>query len=256
MATAALKANQDILDIIAKSDIDDTGLTLTGQLDRKQYEAVNKFLELAGAKWNRAAKRHMFQSGAKAKLDALLGSGEIVDEKKQYQAFYTPAAIAAALVETAGIKPGMSVLEPSAGEGAIALAARDAGAEVWCIELNPAAREALKGHGFRPNHNDFLTVEPQHALLVDRVLMNPPFTNDQDVKHVMHAFRFLKPGGSLYAIMSPGFQWGDSRRVRSAFRDLVSNHGRVAQELPPGTFSESGTEVRTVIVELHRTRES
>lgn len=252
MATATLNADQTVLDIIARSEMDETGLTLKGQLDRKEYDAVNKFLELAGAKWNRSAKRHIFQPGAKAKIEALLDSGEIINEKKQFQAFYTPAWLAEELVALAGVGDGMDCLEPSAGAGAIATAARKAGGQVWCVEINQEAAKELVAQGFAANLLDFLTLEPKDAPTFDRVLMNPPFTNDQDIKHVMQAFRFLKPGGKLYAIMSPGFTYGSQRNIRKEFSELVALYGRVVRELPGGTFRESGTDVTTVIVELKK----
>ena len=34
----------------------------------------------------------------------------------------------------------------------------------------------------------------------DRIVMNPPFTNGDDIKHIMHALKMLKPGGRLVAI--------------------------------------------------------
>lgn len=251
MAIAVLKATPEIIDIISGSEMDDTGLTLKGQLDRNQYTAVNKFLELAGAKWNKGKKRHIFEPGAKAKIDALLGSGQIVDEKKQFQAFYTPKELAEDLVSLAGVEDGITVLEPSAGRGAIALAAREAGADVYCIEINPESCKELTAQGFRAGEGDFLAIKPEEASQWHRVLMNPPFTNDQDIQHVLHAYQFLLPKGKLYAIMSPGFQYGSTKR-RAAFRDFVAKNGSVVKELDAGAFKESGTMVRTVIVELIR----
>ena len=252
MRTVTLKADQEVIDIIKRSEIDEQGLTLKGQLDRKQYESVNKFLELAGAKWNRSAKRHLFQPGAKAKIEALFQSGKIVDEKKSFQAFFTPQSVAEDLVAIADIGDGMECLEPSAGEGAIALAARRAGAKAYCIEINPEACKILTEHGFEVLAGDFLQVKPDNASQWPRILMNPPFTNDQDIKHVLHAYQFLLPGGKLYAIMSPGFTFASQRKIRKEFNEFVKRHGRIVRHLPSGTFSESGTDVTTVIVELRR----
>lgn len=249
MATAALIADPAIINIISGSDIDETGLTLRGQLDRAQYVAVNKFLEVAGAKWNKSQKRHIFQPGAKAKIQALLGTGEIIDDKKQYQAFYTPKGLAEELVAMAGIGSGMDVLEPSAGEGAIALAARKAGGNVWCIELNPEDACTLKALGFNEIAVvDFLQFDSDRRF--DRIVMNPPFTGAQDIKHVTHAFRFLKPSGKLYAIMSPSFIHTTNRKTHAAFNNFVHQHGSIVRDIEAGAFKESGTMVRTLIVEL------
>lgn len=252
MSTATLKATPEIINIISGSDMDETGLTLQGQLDRNQYTAVNKFLELAGAKWNKGKKRHIFEPGAKARIDALLGTGEIVDEKKQLQKFYTPKEVAEELVSFANVYDGTEVLEPSAGGGSIALAARKAGAKVFCVEIDPVACNTLRNHGFDVAEKDFLQIKPEEASQWEYILMNPPFTKDQDIKHVMHAHKFLLPHGKLYAIMSPGFQYGETK-IRKEFRQFVEEHGSVIKELDAGAFKESGTMVRTVIVELSAT---
>ena len=241
-----LQADQEILDIIGKAIIDDTGLTLTGQLDRDQYVAVNKFLELAGAKWNKRAKRHLFEPGAKKKIEGLLADGEILDAKKSFQAFYTPSEIAKELVSLADIQPGMRCLEPSAGDGAIAGALKEVGAEVVCVEVDPDAVKKLQAKGFEPLVQDFLTIEPE---LFDRVVMNPPFTGDQDIAHVLHAFKFLTTGGKLIAIMGPGFTFGETKK-RTRFREFLAERGWIVKELPEGTFKDSGTMIRTVVIEL------
>lgn len=245
-----LTATPEILDVIARSEITEDGLTLTGELDRKQYEDVNRFLATAGAKWNKSKKRHVFQTQAsREKLLELLETGKLLDEKTHFQAFYTPSDIAQELVDLAGIESGMSCLEPSAGAGAIALAAKEAGAAVECVEMNAEAITSLASLGFAPVAADFLTLDPTPAY--DRVLMNPPFSKDQDIAHVRHAFEFLKPAGKLYAIMSPGFTNGSST-ARVAFKSFVEQHGRIIKEMDAGAFKESGTMVRTIIVELEK----
>lgn len=251
---STLTASHEVLAILRQSVIDEEGLTLPGEnLQRDHYEAVNKFLELAEAKWNKSKKRHLFKRGAKEKIEALLASGQIVDEQKLFQAFYTPTAIAAELVRLAGVVEGMEVLEPSAGVGAIADAANAAGASVYCVEMNPEAAGELEAKGYEVERSDFLALDPQPTF--DRVVMNPPFTNDQDIKHVQHAHRFLKEGGKLVAIMSPGFTFGGSK-ARTTFREFVAAHGRIVKELEQGAFAESGTDVKTVIVELRKTADT
>ncbi len=227
--------------------MDDTGLTLPGTLSRDAYTAVNKFLELAGAKWNRKAKRHEFQREAKAKIERLFEEGGLIDEKKHFQAFYTPRDVAVDLVTVAGVIPGMMCMEPSAGEGVLAEAMREAGGEVVCIELNPESAEKVRAKGFETVAADFLTVESEAKY--DRVVMNPPFTRDQDIDHVLHALRFLKPGGKVVAIVGKGFTFGENKK-RAGFRQTFSDCGVIVKELPSGTFKDSGTMVATLVIEL------
>jgi hypothetical protein len=85
------------------------------------------------------------------------------------------------------------------------------------------------------------------APVCDRILMNPPFAKTQDIRHVMHAVRFLKPGGKLVAIMAAGVNYRAHLSV--TFRDYLDRFGTL-QELPDGSFKVSGTDVRTVLVTL------
>lgn len=71
-----------------------------------------------------------------------------------------------------------------------------------------------------------------------------------DIDHVLHAYKFLLPGGKLVAIMSKGFLAGEQKK-RAGFRQFLAEHGKVVLELPSGTFQESGTMVETVVVELN-----
>jgi 16S rRNA G1207 methylase RsmC len=77
--------------------------------------------------------------------------------------------------------------------------------------------------------------------------MNPPFAKGQDICHVAHALKFLRPGGRLVAIMSAGTASRDDRASRD-FRALIEARGGTIEELSEGAFKASGTNVRTVIV--------
>jgi SAM-dependent methyltransferase len=168
--------------------------------------------------------------------------------------FPTPAALAVRMIEEADIRPGDEVLEPSAGTGNLADAARDAGGRVTCIELRPALCEILRMKGHQVTKEDFTDLAPiWKGLRFDRVILNPPFENGQDADHVRHAYGFLKAGGRLVAIMSEGvFFRADSRS--SEFRAWLSSVGGISEKLPEGTFqgtgevSTTGTNTRIVII--------
>ena len=94
---------------------------------------------------------------------------------------------------------------------------------------------------------DFLTVEPNP--IYDRVVMNPPFDKQADIKHVMHALKFLKPDGLLVSVMSAGVTFRDNK-LTVDFRALIRERGGDIEALPDGSFKESGTGVNTVIVTI------
>src|SRR3546814_1747739 len=98
----------------------------------------------------------------------------------------TSPEIAAQGIEHARISTGQRVLEPSAGKAALASAARNAGADVTCVELQPGfAHELRVIHGFADAiEGDFLALDPAHYALFDAVIMNPPFDRGRDCDHV------------------------------------------------------------------------
>ena len=164
--------------------------------------------------------------------------------------FETPEAVGSRAMEALNLREGMSVLEPSAGKGALANLARRAGGVVTCVEIQPQNADRLKRAGFQKvAERDFLHLEPAVLGQFDRVLMNPPFDRGRDVDHVTHAMRFLKPGGRLVSIMAAGVEYRSDRKT-SDFRAMVERFGGSIRDLPFGSFAESGTNVNTVIVTL------
>ncbi len=227
--------------ILERSTITENRLVLPPtQLDRSTYEAVNKALVLAGGKWNTKARAHVFDGDPRAKLGLMLETGVVIDEKKKFQAFFTAAALAAQVVSMCDVE-GYTVLEPSAGHGALADACLAAGAKrVECVELNPESAAKLRVKEYPTTEGDFLSLSPRPY---SRIVMNPPFTKNQDVKHVAHALRFLARDGVLVAIMSSATQ-------RANFINLVSGLVHDIEEVPAGAFKESGTPIATIILRV------
>lgn len=163
------------------------------------------------------------------------------------QLFPTPPDLAARMVELANIRAGDSVLEPSAGTGAILLAIRKrhrSDATLTAVELNTRLAGILKSVTNTADHvheGDFLELAPDLGKF-DRVLMNPPFKNAEDIKHIMQALTMLKPGGRLVAICANGPRQSD------ALRPVVEDRGGTWEALPVDTFRESGTGVNTVLL--------
>lgn len=167
--------------------------------------------------------------------------------------FVTPPELADRLVAQAGVQVGVTVLEPSAGTGNIARAVAARGGLVDCVEFHPGMASQLADAGFARAvlAADFLTVEPGQERLhpggYDAVIMNPPFRSGKDVEHVNHALRFVKPGGTLVAVMSAGVAHS-TRTAAVAFRGMVEARAGWIEQLPPETFKGAGTLVRALLV--------
>jgi hypothetical protein len=165
--------------------------------------------------------------------------------------FPTPRDIAEQVIAAADLELWHTVLEPSAGDGALAILAAEEGCPVDCVEISLSRAQELRDAGkFRSvRSGDFLEwpASPDY----DRVIMNPPFAKGQDARHVMHALKFVRPGGRLVAIMSAGIRFRGNG-VQGAFRDALERRGLVhtIEDLPEGAFKDSGTMVRTVLVTI------
>lgn len=154
-------------------------------------------------------------------------------------------------------KPFMRVLEPSAGKGDLAEAmgvdehGRPTHAVVHVCEINRTLGDILRAKGFEFIGEDFLAIEPaaDESGRYDRVVMNPPFEGLQDIDHVMHASRFLRDGGRLVSIMSPGaFFRMDKKAV--AFRSWFDEVGGEKDDIEAGAFKNGfrSTGVGSVMV--------
>jgi ubiquinone/menaquinone biosynthesis C-methylase UbiE len=165
--------------------------------------------------------------------------------------FPTPKTIVENMIDMADIKPGHEVLEPSAGKGNIAqeikLSAPNAKLDV--VEFNAGLSTLLKVKGFNVVGSDFLEYK---GKMYDRIIMNPPFENFQDIDHVKHAYSLLKPGGKIIAIMGAGVKNSRSKAVE--FREWLDDMGSYIEDLPEGSFknAERSTGVNTVMVTIEK----
>jgi len=216
------------------------------QLDRPDYEKAKKALTALGCIWNRKAGTHICNSDPTEAITGI-GNGEnIVVE--QYDYFPTPTELVARMIDEAEIEPGMLCHEPEAGDGRIALAMLDAGGKVSVCEINWNAQQVLANLGFPIACADFLDYNPD--VRYNRIVMNPPFSHEQDIKHVMHAYKMLALKGRIVAIMSEHTFFA-STKLATEFREWLSIGGW-DEKLPADTFKESGTGVNTRLVVINK----
>ena len=157
---------------------------------------------------------------------------------KDLQYYPTPAEVVDRVLAGIVIRKGDKVLEPSCGCGRFLDALRKAGADTLGIEVDAsrAAQARAKGHSVLLAN--FLETVPTGDF--DRVCMNPPFYGKHYAKHVEHAMKFLKPGGSLVAILPVTARY---------------DHGLLDgrwEDLPVGSFRESGTNINTTVLVIRK----
>ena len=156
---------------------------------------------------------------------------------KDLQYYPTPAAVVERVLADIDLR-GKRVLEPSCGCGRFLSAMRDAGAEVIGCEVDPVRAAMCEAKGHRVIRANFLETVPTASF--DRVVMNPPFSGKGYFKHVKHAFLFLKQGGVLTSILPCTARY-DHGLLEKEFP------GGRWEDLPVGSFSESGTNINTCI---------
>jgi phospholipid N-methyltransferase len=158
------------------------------------------------------------------------------------QLFATPAKLAQRMAIFADIQTGCRVLEPSAGTGALVdavlrVAAAYSHVTLRAVEIDRRLADNLAHYQCAVDCCDFLTLNGDLGKF-DRIVMNPPFKDAVDIKHIEHALHMLKPGGRLVALCANG------PRQREKLKPLASRW----EDLPADTFKEQGTSVNAAML--------
>lgn len=128
-------------------------------------------------------------------LEEIVASGCVPDQKA-HQFYPTPERLARIAADMADIGPDDTCREPSAGMGGLAdLMPKD---RTHCIEVSPLHCKVLEAKGHNVTQADFLAWSGEP---VDRIVMNPPFSEGRWQSHLQHATTMVKPGGKLVAIL-------------------------------------------------------
>lgn len=246
-----LKFDDDILEVIKAVEWQEggrVGILTCGQLDRQVYLRVNKALEALGGKWNRKLGGHVFKIDPRPQIDGLVETGALTIECDGF--YETPPEIVRRMIEL--VEPVGRILEPSAGLGAIVDNLPVLKKQILCIEKDEYRTLALCKKGYVVHHGDFLEYSATEEF--DRIFMNPPFENSQDIDHVRHAYSCLNSNGAMVSVMSEGPFFRNDNKA-TAFRDWLNMVGGKSYKLPPKSFHESGTDIHTRLVVIHKKQE-
>lgn len=219
------------------------------ELSRATYAEVNVVLKEMGGRWDgrNAIRGHVFLHRIEEHFAQCLAAGEYPTRTEQGW-FPTPHPLVMQICDLAGIYTGMTVLEPSAGAGALTAEVAKRGGVVDSVELD-ARRVALlreQGDSRRVIRSDFLDLDPlDYAEGFDRIVMNPPFATGLD--HIKHAIKFMKDDGILVSVMTASLMWW-SDKASVEFRAAVEEVGGEIELLPGNSFAVSGTNARTCLV--------
>jgi hypothetical protein len=221
------------------------------QLERKLYQEVAKSLELIGGKWKGGKVfGFVFATDPTDLLDQI-ANGEKRNLKKEFQFFATPEKLADELVYLADLKQHDTILEPSAGQGAIIKAINKVCDVVPdCFELMDVNTIILNKSGLSFNliGDDFLK---HNGEVYTKIIANPPFTKNQDIDHLKEMYECLARGGRLVCITSESWVNG-SQKKQVDFKDWLDEVEAEVLDIEKGSFKESGTTVGGKIVIVNK----
>ena len=201
---------------------------------------------------------------AKLLASRLLTETRRSEQQIRLQQFSTPLAFAALMVCAAAIRKGETVLEPSAGTGALAAFAARAGAMLLLNDIDPFRQSLLRavfGGEVTSHDGEHIDDLLQTPVLPDIVVMNPPFASSVDrsrdkhiaAKHLIAAAKRLAHGGRLVAIMPPGFTPERDAAHWSRACGLLTP--RLALTMPGQVYRKLGTSVETQLMVFDKVQE-
>jgi hypothetical protein len=262
--------------IVKQVDVDVWTVRLPDQLDRASWEQVAAALGriAGGGRYQNGAQVHRFDRDPTAELAAVLDTGVLPQDAKRREGWVrTPEDVAdnfavnyALLeLETLAHDGPMRVLEPSAGEGALADAMVKFHVEieqVTCVEADPWRAAVLRAKGYRTDTARFeeWAFARQNGPFFDAVVMNPPFSAPDDplvwATHVLLAWPLVDRGGCLTAIVPRSYESHEARRVQD-IRVLVDRYGHCYDHFDnfhfdKDAFRQSGFGGQPVIIHLRR----
>lgn len=224
------------------------------QFNKKSYAEAKKWIEEAGGTWQGGKVQGFTFPFNAERVFSILHEGKRCNLQQDFQFFATPAEVANWLVMLAGgVHENEKILEPSAGTGAIIDAIHRSCKDVTvdCFELMPENKEILsKKENIRILGDDFTSFD---LSLYDKIIANPPFSKNQDIRHVRRMYERLSDGGTVAAIMSKHWKIGKESEC-AEFREWLDDVGGKSYDIEEGAFKDSGTGIPTTAVVIRKAK--
>lgn len=166
------------------------------------------------------------------------------------------------------ILPTATILEPSAGNGAILDTITKIGLDktitnargdirhiditanprhVYAIEKNLELTMILQQKDYKVIAQDFLSFQPEHHF--DLILMNPPFSNGDD--HLLHAWEILR-GGEIACLLNAETIRNPYTAARKRLSKIIKQNGSVEYIGQAFKTADNPTDVEVALVRLHK----
>ncbi len=142
--------------------------------------------------------------------------------KDTYDFYPTPENVINDVLQSVNIV-GQTILEPSAGSGNFVKYLKKNGAkEVIACEIDSRLR-AIVEKECRILKDDFLQVESHEISHVDLIIMNPPFSKQED--HILHAWDIAPAGCQIVSICNSSLVKNPFSKDRLKICEIMNFHG-------------------------------
>jgi hypothetical protein len=239
-------------EVLQNCTVDGTTVKLPNvQLDRNLYQEVAKALKLIGGKWKGGKVFGFVFDTDPTDLLYKIANGEKRNLKKEFQFFATPEKLADELVYLSDLKQHDTILEPSAGQGAIIKAINKVCNVVPdCFELMDINTIILNKSDLRFNliGDDFFK---HNGKTYSKIIANPPFTKNQDIDHLKEMYECLSRFGRLVCITSESWVNG-SQKKQVDFKNWLDEIEAEVIDIKKGSFKESVTMIGAKIIIINK----
>lgn len=139
--------------------------------------------------------------------------------------FYpTPRVVVERMLLGADVS-GKVILEPSAGKGNIISVLKEFGAkEVIACEINNDLAKIAAYKADRFLKEDFLKVTSEDISHIDMIVMNPPFSRDED--HILHAYEIAPEGCTIISLCNENIIRRCYTSKQEKLNKTIELHGR------------------------------
>lgn len=156
---------------------------------------------------------------------------------------------------------GLTILEPSAGSGAIldfivaeierverGSYERNKRRNLYACEIDPDLKATLHGKDYKVIADDFLRYQGDHQF--DLIVLNPPFSCGD--KHTVHAYEKVAPGGHVVALVNAETIRNPYTETRQLLAKLIADYGSSEDLGRVFERSERPTSVEVVMIRLQK----
>jgi hypothetical protein len=228
----------------------------------ESVQLIDGILKNAGGSWDAEISGYQFPTAAASVLRRIL-EGTPRQAGNRLATFETTEALVDRMQDLAAVTLSDHVLEPSAGRGRL-IVGLPRQQQITVIEIDPkrAAHLAMMPHcrvgAMSVSQTNLLDHVGKGSgyfgTFFDAILMTPPRRQNEDLRHVMAAWDCLAPGGTLVAVVSPGWERATKETELLLFRRWFETVHARQEELPEDTFIESGPPMRSRLIWAVRER--